>query len=287
MALWNVLVDWLQRKADPKNAVNNAVSSAMGKYLGTNLTGAEREANEWTAMREDTFHQRNVAGMQAAGLNPALMYQNGGSTPNPSASVAPGSADPMSLIQLAMLPAQLRQINAQTKQIYADADLKRTEMQYKSAMTTYQDLLNKSFDTRFEAEINNLTENTKLFKSQQDINKSQQAFIDTETALKNLEKENFNEFRAAQIALLKAQKKEALSDADYKAVQAAFTRIQKDYAKDNQMLMASSEGFGVAMAIASVFGLNISKIKTMFTDSKDWVNKNMSADDIVDLFKGE
>lgn len=272
----------------------NLASSISGKYLGTHLTGAEREANEWTAQREDTFHQRTVADMQAAGLNTALMYGNGASGASPSASVSPGSADPMSLIQLVMLPEQLKQMKAQTQQILADAadkragaKLKGSETQYRDSMTRFQNLINKDFPEKNRAEIDNILESTNSLKTKQDVDRAEVAYKNAETVLRNLEKDNFSEFRAAQIALLKAQRKEALSQADYNAVRKMFEKVQYEYAHDNKMLMASSEGFGIAMAIASVFGLNLEKIKKAVREGNEWITENMTPEEIVDVFGGD
>lgn len=114
----------------------NKAGNLIAKYTGSRLTDAEREANEYTASREDLYwerqieaentrYQRSVEDMKAAGLNPALMM-SGGSQPaagtpalNPEGSVSPSSdANLGNLLQLAMsmklLPAQIESIKADT-----------------------------------------------------------------------------------------------------------------------------------------------------------------------------
>lgn len=255
------VLNWLARlltKAESKgytSMFDNIVGSVAGKYLGTNLTGAEREANEWTAQREDTFHQRTVADMKAAGLNPALMYGNGASGASPSQSVAPGSADPVSLAQLATLPAQLKQINAQTANIKADADLKRTETEYKKSLTGYQNLLNQFLPERNAAEVAGLW-------SIPDLNKASAALSWANTAYRNKENEYFDLFAQMKLAVEEAQKNDFQNSADLKKVQELFTEIQRAYAASTGLLMSSSERIALAEYIAGLFGISRDDVKT-------------------------
>lgn len=64
-------------------------SNMKKAMFGTGLTDAQKQQNEWTASREDTAYQRATADMEAAGLNPALMYGSG----NAAASSGSASAD--------------------------------------------------------------------------------------------------------------------------------------------------------------------------------------------------
>lgn len=111
--------------------------------FGTGLTDAQKEANAWTAGREDSAYQRSVADMQAAGLNPALMYGSAGST-SPSSSVSPsdgaslsdmlGSATALSQIQsmkvqneVAQKEVAIAQQNADTSRFNAETERLRLE----------------------------------------------------------------------------------------------------------------------------------------------------------------
>lgn len=104
--------------------------SYLNKTTGAHLTGAENEANaftaqqaqlnrDWQTQMDNTKYQRTVADMQAAGVNPALAMSNGvGSTPSGSSgsSVAPGSGSLSDLIQLMLIKPQRDLIRAQSKQ---------------------------------------------------------------------------------------------------------------------------------------------------------------------------
>ena len=112
------------------------VKDLMGKYLGTNLTTAEREQNAfnaseaekqraWTEQLDNTKYQRSVQDMTSAGLNPALMYGSAGVSSAPSGSAASsgsvGSGSLSDIVNLALLPFTIRQMEAQTNKTNVEA----------------------------------------------------------------------------------------------------------------------------------------------------------------------
>lgn len=109
----------------------NTANSLVNKVTGAGLTGAEQEANQFTAEQaqinrdwqeqmDNTKYQRTVADMKAAGINPALAMSNGvGATPSGSSgsSVSPGAGISLSdLLQFALLNPQRELIKAQASQ---------------------------------------------------------------------------------------------------------------------------------------------------------------------------
>lgn len=107
---------------------NKQGDATMAKLTGSDLTPAEKAANQFTAdeaqkqrdweeYMSNTSYQRQVKDMQAAGVNPAMaMSANGASTPSGSAatSVAPQSGINLSdLMQLVMMPMQRKLMKAQ------------------------------------------------------------------------------------------------------------------------------------------------------------------------------
>lgn len=95
--------------------LNTFGSAFANNVVNAHLTGKEREQNAWNAEQaqiardyqtemSNTAWQRGVADMQAAGLNPALAYGQGGAS-TPTGSNAQGSASvvsPMDVMSMAM-----------------------------------------------------------------------------------------------------------------------------------------------------------------------------------------
>lgn len=107
------------------------------RLTGAGITDAQSEQNEFNAIQaqinrdyqtqmSNTANQRAVKDMQAAGLNPALMYGSGSAATTPSGSTASTGSAPSyesfaSLVQMMQLPKQLELIESQIKANYAAA----------------------------------------------------------------------------------------------------------------------------------------------------------------------
>ena len=241
--------------------VQNLLRSLAGRYAGTELTGAEREQNAWTAMREDTRYQNAVADMQSAGLNPALMY-GGASTPsvNSSAGGISGSGSLSDLLAFAMLPLQMKAMQADINKTVADT--RNTEARTR---TEEQNALVQSIMVEWLPDLNagklaKLWSEVDKAYSDISINESEKDFIDSQTAVQEVMAEYLPSKYEAELTKISAEASNLNASAALSIVRKDFERIQYNFANEHGFLMSSSDTLLIVTYMCYLLGLDESQI---------------------------
>lgn len=183
---WDSFSDWL----------SGVIPSIANRITGAGLTGAEREANDFTAGQTqaqmdfqermaNTQWQRGVEDMQAAGLNPALAYNQGGAVAPSGASGS--SVSPTGGMSMSDLVA-LMTIKPQVELLKAEAAKTRAEGEKVSKEVGWFDILQQANLNQISAAIrhlnseSNLNENERkaLLVAQEVAEKNQAALQDKE-----------------------------------------------------------------------------------------------------------
>lgn len=224
----------------------NALKGIMNRLTGAALTPAEREANEWSASQAElafnremeasnTAKQRQVADMQAAGINPMMAVSQGVSLP---ASASPSSVSPsasafsmsdlLNMFRMKeLLPLEKASLAAQTEKVQSEAAKNRSE-------TTGVDILNdfRAESERLRLEGNRLS-NSLTEAQEKQVNKAVEKIADEIVLLKkqaDTESERKNLY-AAQRLLFSAQRDQLVQLLPYhKALMSAQTERERQAA---------------------------------------------------------
>lgn len=172
---------WVKTNIFNTPILSGGARSLTDKITGARLTGAEREANEfsanqaaidrafqaneaekartWEQQMSDTSYQRQLADMQAAGVNPALALggsASGASTPSspsPSgasaSSVSPDSGSSLGeILQLLSFKKSMQMYDAQIDEYKASAEQKRADA---NNLNTQTGLLGEEFKLKLRS----------------------------------------------------------------------------------------------------------------------------------------
>lgn len=230
------------------DGLGNVFSSLAARLTGAQLTGAEREANQFShdeaqlafdreMQASNTAYQRKVADMQAAGINPMMAASSGVSVPASStaASVSPSAAafqmsDLLSLYRMReLLPLEKEQMRA---------NIRMTEEQVREKSTTNK-YLDKSEQLRLEGQeiVNGLSE-SRIEEVNQNISESKarvgkliaetkseeerRELIISEKLLNNANAQKVYELLPFEKAYMSAQTESARASAAFAFAQAAY-----------------------------------------------------------------
>lgn len=252
--------------------VNEFGSSVENQITKSDLTGAEKAANaftaneaqkqrDWEAEMQNTAYQRQVADMRAAGVNPAMAMNNGQpSTPSgaSASSVAPsGAGISMSdLMQLFMLPLNKKALQANIERTNAETERQRAETDLTAAKTENMALVNAYYPSVTEAGLDEMLSKIGVNLSTVDRNDTESALNEVKTWLAEKENKYADQFFKARAEYEEAHTKEAKESAAAHAAQALLTGYENQYARAHGAKLSSSSIVALVSALGSYLGLD-------------------------------
>lgn len=237
------------------NGLSDILGSGARNWIksqtGSGLTDADKEANAQSMQNAEDIYQRQVSGMQKAGLNPALMYQNGASGSAPEASVSQNAATMSDMMQLFLLPMQRKMMKAQIDNIGADSDKKRAETDTEKLRAENLGLINQYYPELTESTINKIA--SEIGVNLADINQKevQTALTNIQTLIADKENKYAEAYFKARADYESAKTEESKASAARSAAEALMTGYEYTFAKENGYKLSSSGYLAIASAIGS------------------------------------
>lgn len=262
MSFWDTIKSAFKILKDKSSSGSGpgAVESLFNRFTQSGLTGAQIAENELSMQNQEDIYQRQVVGMQKAGLNPALMYGSGTS----SAPSAPAQSDTglsmSDLMQFIMVPLQQRMLKSQIENVQAN-----TEKQVAETDTERNRSKNLALINQYYPQIQDKT--LEKMCSEIGVNLSTIDNRDADTALKWIQKEiadkesKFAEqYYKARAEYEEAKTDEAKASAARSNAQALMTTFEREYAQAYGAKLSSSSVLAIASAIGNLFNQNLPEV---------------------------
>lgn len=242
--------------------LGQAVPSLVAKWTDAAATGGEIERNEMQMQNQEDIFQRQVTGMQKAGINPALMYDNG-SASAPSVNTQSAGASTMSdLMQLYLLPAQKKLLEAQGDKTKSEGILAEKRAENMA-------LVNQYYPEVTEASIEKTLSSIGVDFSTIDKNEAETALKNIQTMLADKENKYAEQFFKARAELEEAKTEEAKQSAAERAASALMTAYEYTYAKENGFKLSSSAMMGIVAALGGALQLGKGDVSASLTKAVD------------------
>lgn len=281
------------------NNAANAVSTAVGQLTdpqqltswvnsqtGAHLTGSQVEANEMAMQNQEDIYQRQVSGMQKAGLNPALMYESGASSAPSPVQGQTGNANMSELMQALLFEKQSALLQAQTDNTNADTDKKKAETENMMLINEYYPQVTKTQidkmlkDIGFsDAQIENIYADTNSKNLDMELKR-------IEKIIKQAQADESSAFYKATRELEEAKTEREHAEKEKLVVERSMDLIEKEFMQHTNTRMGSSSAVALAAALGTLFSdFHIDfdsegfkeKFNQKFNQLLDWINKPKKA----------
>lgn len=240
--------------------LGDLIRSIIARLAGNELTGAQREANEFSSLEAQknrdfteymarNKYQMETQSMEEAGINPAMMYGGGNLVPTAANGSAPSSVTPDAgnlfdmISTIARLPSEIAEMKANISLVNAEkgkteaekANIEQNTINAKQAFDFNTEInplrveaqrlvnnLTRAEEKHVYSMVDEITANIKLKSEQANTEVSKQAALEAEKVLNEARAWQIVEMLPYQKALASAQTAEARAQAEYYTVQGAI-----------------------------------------------------------------
>lgn len=253
--------------------ITGVLQSLIAYYTRNELTGAEREMNEFSAgeaqkSRDFTeYMARNkytmeTQSMQDAGVNPAMVYGGGNLVPTAangaaatSSSIGAGSIADL-LGTMVRMPLEMKRLNAEIEATRANTDLTKQktkteeqETRIRGINADYADALNGQTLDNLKATYDNTIADTDKKTADRDYVLTQKdAQVTLNKYLDERQREEINQIKG-NISKMSAEEAKTTAEKVYQ-------NWYNNFVQQNNFLPSSNDALMLGTYIASAFGIN-------------------------------
>lgn len=230
--------------------MDKSLSSVQNQLTQEGLTGQQVAMNDMQMQNVEDQYQRQVSGMQKAGLNPALMFQSGATTAPTASPSASNGINMSELIQMTLLPLQANMLKAQIGNVQANTAKTVTDTeQIKQIMDWYPRLSQANLDKLISSKGLDIANTNKA--------EAEKAIADIEKIIKGAEADNAPGLYKARVALTEAQTEAEKARKAKDLADEAWTAYETQYTKEHDGARPSSSSIlALIDAISSWTGLD-------------------------------
>lgn len=238
------------------SSFNQFLSALANRLTGAHMVNADIEANELSMQNQEDIFQRQVTGMQKAGLNPAMMYQNGASPSTPQAQNSyQGAANMSDLMSIITLPLQMKMMKAQIENVGSQTRRNDSESELNQKRAENMALVNQYYPSVTEAGLQKTLADIGLDLATIDQREAETALTNVRKLIADAENEYAKEYYHWRAEYEKAHTQEAKDSAAAHAAQALLTGYENEYAREHGAKLSSSSILALVSAIGEFTGL--------------------------------
>lgn len=263
----------------------------IARLVGNHLTGAQREANEFSALEAQkgrdfteymtrNKYQMETESMESAGVNPAMVYGGGNlvstaSNPGNATSVSPGEGlNPFdAIMSIVRLKRELGIMDAQKENLLADSEKKRADAKKSSSETDFIELQKKYYPKVTDKQIEKFDSEIGVNNQTKENLVSEKSLTDAKKVLQDFENKYADQYYNLRNLFTEAETGREHSRERLNDMQTALYRIEKDYMDKYGMKMGTSEAYSICMALLDAFGASpdslVSKLRQIGQELPD------------------
>lgn len=238
----------LDQLADPQQ-----LTSLVNTYTGAHLTGSQIEANEMSMQNVEDQYQRQVTGMQKAGINPALMYQNGATGTAPAVQGSQGTASMSELMNAMLLKKQADLLDSQKRKTDTESDNIAEDTERMKLLNRYYPEVTETNLRKTLSEIGVNEETMYNLISRTGLNELDAELKRLDSVIKRAQANEASAYYKAVRELEEAKTNESKASAREKVAKAFMDEIEGEYMKHTNNKMGSASVVALAAAIGTLF----------------------------------